>query len=56
MFAGTVFAQDSEQGPIASIGGGAQCFKNPLPLPGAGVAEVVAKQGGGPIAVQIYSK
>jgi hypothetical protein len=56
MFANTVIAQDSEQGPIASIGGGKNCFKNPFPIPGAGVVEVVAKQGGGPIAIQVYSK
>lgn len=55
-FATMVLAQDSEQGPIASIGGGKNCFKNPFPIPGAGVVDVIAKQGGGPLAVQVYSK
>ena len=55
-FAGVVLAQDSDQGPIASIGKGKGCFKNPFPIPGAGVVEAVSKQGGGPLAIQVYSK
>jgi hypothetical protein len=55
-FAGVVLAQDSDQGPIAAIGKGKNCFKNPFPIPGAAVVEAVTKQGGGPLAVQVYSK
>ena len=56
-FANMVLAQDSEQGPIASIGSGQnQCYKNPLPMPGAAVVEGVAKAGAGPLAIQIYVK
>jgi hypothetical protein len=55
-FAGVVLAQDSDQGPVASIGKGKGCFKNPFPIPGAGVVEAVSKQGGGPLAIQVYSK
>lgn len=56
-FANMVLAQDSEQGPIASIGSGKNnCYKNALPIPGAAVAEAVAKAGAGPLAVQVYSK
>ncbi len=55
-FANTVVAQDSEQGPTASIGKGQNCFKNPFPIPGPVIAEVTAKQGEGPIAIQVYVK
>lgn len=55
-FAGVVLAQDSDQGPVAAIGKGKSCFKNPFPVPGAGVVEAVSKQGGGPLAIQVYSK
>ncbi len=55
-FSGMVMAQDSETGPIASIGGGKSCYKNPLPVAGAAVIEVTARTGGGPVAVQVYSK
>ena len=55
-FAGMVMAQDSETGPIASIGAGKNCYKNPFPVPGAAVLEVKARTGSGPVAVQVYSK
>ena len=55
-FANVVFAQDSETGASASIGAGKNCFKNPMPLPGAGIVEAVARTGDGPIAVQVYSR
>ena len=55
-FANMVLGQDSDQGPVASIGKGKGCFKNPFPIPGAAVIEVVSKQGAGPLAVQVYSK
>jgi hypothetical protein len=55
-FANMVFAQDAETGPTASIGKGTDCFKNPLPLPGAAVVDVVSQAGAGPVALQIYSK
>jgi hypothetical protein len=55
-FAGVVLAQDTETGPTASIGQGQNCYKNPLPIPGAGVVEVKARTGSGPVAVQVYSK
>ncbi len=55
-FANTPFAQDSDTGPAATIGKGANCFKNPLPVPGAAVVEVKARTGSGPVAVQVYSR
>jgi len=55
-FANMVFAQDSETGPVASIGPGKNCFKNPMPIPGAAMVEVTARIGSGPVAVQVYSK
>ena len=56
-FANVVLAQDSEQGPISSIGSGKNnCYKNPFPIPGAAVVEGVAKAGAGPFAIQVYSK
>jgi hypothetical protein len=57
-FAGTVFGQDAETGPAASIGGGKNCFKNPLAqgvgIPVPAMVEAKASKGGGPVAVQIY--
>jgi len=55
-FANMVLAQDSETGPVASIGSGKNCYKNPFPIPGATVVEVTARTGSGPVAVQVYSK
>ena len=55
-FAGMVLAQDSNTGPVATMAGGANCYKNPLPIPGAAVVEVKARTGAGPVAVQVYSK
>jgi hypothetical protein len=55
-FANMVLAQDSETGPTASVGQGKNCYKNPLPIPGAGMVEVKARTGGGPVAVQVYSR
>lgn len=56
--AGTVLAQDNETGAIAAIGSGKNCYKNalPIPIPIAGMIELTARTGGGPIAVQVFSK
>lgn len=55
-FANMVLSQDTETGPTASIGQGKNCYKNPLPVPGAAMVEVKARTGSGPVAVQVYSK
>ncbi len=51
-----MLAQDNIQGPVTSIGAGKACFKNPLPIPIAGLVEATAVRGGGPVAVQTYSR
>jgi hypothetical protein len=56
MFANQPIAVDSDVGPAATVGKGAQCFKNPFPIPGLAVVEVKARTGAGPVAVQVYSK
>ncbi|HHH11203.1 MAG TPA: hypothetical protein ENK23_03920 [Sorangium sp.] len=55
-FAGQPLAQDNETGPAASIGSGKNCFKNPLPIAGAGMLEITSRTGAGPVAVQVFSK
>jgi hypothetical protein len=55
-FAGMVLAKDSETGPLATIGKGATCFKNPLPLPAPMVLRVTARKGWGAVALQAFSK
>lgn len=55
-FAGAPFAQDSDTGPNAAIGRNKDCFKNPLPIPGAAIVEVTSRTGAGPVAVQVYSR
>ncbi|MBM4375682.1 MAG: hypothetical protein FJ095_11405 [Deltaproteobacteria bacterium] len=55
-FASAPFAVDSDVGPAATIGKGAQCFKNPLPIPGLALVEVKARTGAGAVAVQVYSR
>jgi hypothetical protein len=55
-FANAPLGQDSDTGPAATIGKTPNCFKNPLPVPGAAIIEVKARTGSGPIAVQVYSR
>jgi hypothetical protein len=59
-FANIVVAQDSDTGPVAVVGKGKDCFKHPgaglAAIPFAAKVEVQARVGGGPVAVQIYSK
>ena len=54
--AGTVLAQDSDNGPRATVGRGKNCYKWPFPLPAAVVVEATARTGAGPVAVQVYSR
>jgi hypothetical protein len=59
LLANTTVAQDSDTGPVAVIGKGKDCFKHPgglVQIPFAAKAEVTARAGGGPVAVQVYSK
>ncbi len=50
-----VLAQDNTVGPVSAVGAGHNCFKNPMPIPVAAVAEVTAVSGNGPVAIQSYS-
>ncbi len=54
--ANTVLAQDSDNGPRATIGRGKNCYKWPFPLPAAVVVHATARTGAGPVAVQVYSR
>ena len=49
-------AQDNTSGNQAVLGGGGNCFKNPLPVGGPAKAIVKATAGQGVAAAQIYSK
>lgn len=49
-------ATDTTTGPDALIGGGTNCYKNSLPVPGNGVVQVKATKGAGAMAVQVLVK
>ncbi|HHH11422.1 MAG TPA: hypothetical protein ENK23_05040 [Sorangium sp.] len=51
-----VLAQDNTQGPQAVLGGGGNCFRNPLPVGGAAKLVVRATGGSGTALVQLYSR
>ena len=51
-----VAAQDQGTGPQAVLGGGGNCFKNPLPVGGPAKVIMKATGGGGLAMAQIYSK
>jgi hypothetical protein len=52
----TVLAQDNTQGPNATLGGGGNCFKNPLPIGGPAKVVVTATAGSGIAVAQIFVK
>lgn len=54
--AAAVLAKDADSGPSATIGRGASCFKNPFPFLFPVRVEVMAREGGGPVAIQIFEK
>ncbi|MBW2456460.1 MAG: hypothetical protein JRI68_18225 [Deltaproteobacteria bacterium] len=49
-------AQDQGTGPQAIVGGGGNCFKNPLPVGGPAKVILKATGGAGVAGAQIYSK
>jgi hypothetical protein len=49
-------ARDAMAGPIAVIGAGGNCFKNPAPIPLPVIAVVRATTGSGPALAQPFSK
>jgi hypothetical protein len=49
-------AMDSMTGPTAVIGGGGNCFKNPMPLPMPAVAVIRATAGAGTVLAQAFSR
>jgi hypothetical protein len=49
-------AQDQASGPQAILGGGGNCFKNPLPVGGPAKVVVKATGGNGIAMAQLYSK
>jgi len=49
-------AQDSGGGTKAVLGGGGQCFRNPLPVGGPGKIILRVAKGSGIAAAQVYSK
>jgi hypothetical protein len=49
-------AQDNTTGPQAVLGGGGQCFKNPLPIGGPAKVVMTATGGSGLAMAQIFSK
>lgn len=49
-------AQSSGSGPNATLGGGGNCFKNPLPVGGPAKVVVKATGGAGIALAQIFSK
>lgn len=51
-----VAAQDQGTGPQAVLGGGGQCFKNPLPVGGPAKVVMKATGGSGIAMAQVYSK
>jgi len=51
-----VLAADQTQGPSASIGSGAKCYKNPFPVAAPVILTLKATKGGGPAGAQVYSK
>jgi hypothetical protein len=51
-----VAAADSSSGAQAILGGGGNCFKNPLPVGGPGKIRVKATGGSGIALAQVYSK
>jgi hypothetical protein len=51
-----VAATDSTTGPQAVLGGGGNCFKNPLPVGGPGKIRMRATGGNGIAMAQAYSK
>ena len=57
-FKNTVFAEDAETGPTAAIGRSPSCIKNltPLMLPVPVKVIATAREGAGPMAIQVYSK
>jgi hypothetical protein len=51
-----VIAQDNGTGPNPTLGGGGQCWKNPLPVGGPAKVVVKATHGAGIGVAQIFSK
>jgi hypothetical protein len=49
-------AQDNTSGPQAVLGGGGNCFKNPLPIGGPAKVVMTATGGSGVAMAQIFSK
>lgn len=54
--ANPTLAQDSEQGPAASIGGKQSCYAWAWPVAGLVKVTATAKTGSGPIGLQVYKK
>lgn len=52
----TVIARDNSQGPVAVIGGGANCFKMPLPMGMPVVLVATARAGAGMAVIQAFSR
>lgn len=50
-----VAATDNQQGPQAVLGGGSNCFKNPLPVGGPAKVRIRATGGNGLAAAQVFS-
>jgi hypothetical protein len=51
-----VLAQTRATGPSATLGSGANCYRNPLPMPMPVRAVVTARAGAGPVALRVYEK
>ncbi len=51
-----MLAVDPDTGPTAAIGAKQNCYAWPFPLPAAVRVVVKARQGGGPVAAQVYSR
>jgi hypothetical protein len=49
-----VAAQDNTTGPQAVLGGGQNCFRNPLPIGGPGKVRLRASGGNGLVLAQVY--
>ena len=49
-------ALDSTTGPTAVIGGGGNCFENPMPVPMPAIAVVRATAGAGIVLAQAFSR
>ncbi len=49
-------AQDNSSGPMAVLGGGGNCFKNPSPFPGPAKMVLKVSSGQGMAAAQLYEK